>query len=216
MEKGQSGHRVLIDFFSYPFTIKKELSLHVPKMLMVFIIFSEHKLNGMFYHIFSERKKTMVVLSENDFLRIVGGWIEKNEQKIRNMWPQKGGWEEWAKTDIYDDIVQLDSSYDILREQPIFTGGRDADFLLNHSSGTSQQVGIEMKCQSFENYKKFTDGLLKDVEKFKYLKPDKQGIVQLVIGLYFTEHGKDIPGYFSKKIVGSGEVGMCWAINYGS
>ena len=159
----------------------------------------------------------MAQLSYQEFLDYVEMWVVENETKIAKMWPQKGGWEGWAQAEIKSFILGKNSTFDILREQHVYTsGGKTADFLLNDSSPVGKKVVVELKCQSFENYKNFKAGLENDISKLiKELKPSYSGAALLVIGIYFTDH-TDVPDYFDKKILGEGEVGICWAIDLNS
>ncbi|MHC4739889.1 MAG: hypothetical protein ACYS9Y_13365 [Planctomycetota bacterium] len=154
----------------------------------------------------------MAQITYQEFFGYLEEWIAVNESKIASMWPQKGGWEGWAQAEIKTFIVGKDSTYDILREQHVYTSHRESvDFLLNDSFPVSQKAVIEFKCQSFENYKNFKKGLENDINKLtNELKPSYKGAVLFSIGIYFTDH-PDIPEYFDKKVLGSGEVGICWA-----
>jgi hypothetical protein len=104
-----------------------------------------------------------------------------------------------------------------LREQNVYNNGRKAaDFLLNDSSPVADKVVIELKCQSLGNYQNFASGLTSDIQKLLgELKPVYEGASLLVVGIYFADHD-DIPRYFSKKVLGIGEVGICWAVDLGN
>lgn len=114
-------------------------------------------------------------------------------------------------------ILERDSTYDILREQAVYTNEKKAaDFLLNSQSRGTQDVIVELKCQSFENYKNFVTGMESDVKKLiSELKPAYAGSALVVLGFYFTEQ-TTIPTFFSKKILSGGEVGICWAVDLNS
>ncbi len=158
----------------------------------------------------------MASLSWEDFMDYVKAWIVEKQADIANMWPQKGGWEGWAQADLYAWILEKNNTYDILREQSVYTNGRKADFLLNNSSTGAKRVVCDLKCQSLENYKNFRKGLEDDIKKLiGDLKGEYNGSALLVIGIYFTNHG-DIPNYFYKKVLGNGEVGICWAVDLNS
>ncbi|APE31377.1 hypothetical protein BOX17_10715 [Halomonas aestuarii] len=160
----------------------------------------------------------MTQISTREFLGYVEEWVNGSYQKIGSMWPQKGGWEKWAQSEIGSFILSQDSTCDLLREQGVYVSKRkDADFLLNGMSMTaSDKVVVELKCQSFENYKNFKKGLEEDISKLsRELKPGFSGADLLVLGIYFFQHS-DIPPYFDKKVLDNGEVGMCWAIDLNS
>ncbi len=156
----------------------------------------------------------MTQLSYQEFLENVEAWVLQNETQIGLMWPQKGGWEGWAQASIYANILSHNSTYDILREQHVFVKTKKAaDYLLNDSGPVAQKVIVELKAQSFENRGAFVKGLETDVKKLIHdVKPAYSGAALLVVGIYFTAHTK-LPPYFSSKVIGNGEVGVCWALD---
>lgn len=157
----------------------------------------------------------MAMLSYEEFLDYVKQWIVLNEAKIAKAWPQKGGWEEWAKTDIYS-YIDSQGAYDMLREQHVFTNNyKRADFLLNDQAAAVQdKVIVEVKCQSFENRDEFVPGLEEDIQKLMHeVKPAYQGAALLVFGIYFTNETRALPRSFSYQTLGTGEVGICWAVD---
>ena len=159
----------------------------------------------------------MAQLSYQEFIDYVKEFIVSNEKAIANMWPQKGGWEGWAQSSIFSFILGKNSTYDILRERHVYTSpAKAADFLLNNSSPVGDRVIIELKCQSLENCSSFKKGLDDDIRKLaRELDSSYSGATLLVIGIYFSEH-LDIPGSFDKEILGTGEVGICWAVDQNS
>ncbi|MCZ8038021.1 MAG: hypothetical protein O9276_07795 [Microcystis sp. LE17-20A] len=161
----------------------------------------------------------MATISYKDFISYVLEWGEANVKAIASKWPQKGGWEGWAQAEIYSYILQINNTYDILREQAVYTSKRKAaDFLFNSMTSGAQSVIVELKCQSFENYQNFVPGIEDDVKKLIHeLKPAYKGSVLVVLGIYFTEHTRtQIPDYFNKKVLKNGEVGICWAVDLNS
>lgn len=158
----------------------------------------------------------MEPLNWKEFIKFLEKWVAENQKKIASLWTQKGGWESWAQAEICSSILEVDSRYDILREQHVYTsGGKSADFLLNNSSEVKDKVIIELKCQSFENYKKFTPGLRDDIKKLiNELKPAYEGATLLVVGIYFTDK-TPIDQYFENVIICS-ELGICYAMDQNS
>ncbi len=159
----------------------------------------------------------MATMSYNEFIAAVIAWAEANIPKIATMWPQKGGWEGWAQAEIYNYILGINNTTDILREQAVYTSQRKAaDFLLNAHNPGVQNVIVELKCQSFENYKNFVPGIEADVKKLIHeLKPGYSGSALIVLGIYFTAHSS-IPDYFDKRVLTGGEIGICWAVDLNS
>jgi hypothetical protein len=149
-----------------------------------------------------------------DFIDLVKQWALANEQRIATMWSQKGGWEEWAKGEIFSYISQHQPGADILREQRCWAS-KDADFLLNSTQHTGDIIVVEFKAQSFENYKNFLPKLKKDVQKLMHgLKPAYSTATLVVAGLYFTDHKTEIPAYFTTEVLGNGEIGICYAVDF--
>jgi hypothetical protein len=149
-----------------------------------------------------------------EFIAYIKAWAVENEEKIGTMWPQKGGWEEWAKGEIFSYIVKQRPAADILREQHCWGDQREADYVLNINSHASQVIVVEFKAQSFENYTKFLPGLKKDVQKtLSGLTPKYASGTLLVVGLYFTRYKSAVPNYFTTETLGTGEVGICYAMD---
>ena len=156
----------------------------------------------------------MAEISIQEFLDYVEEWMTAHESAIAKMWPQQGGWEGWAQAEIFAFILKKNSAYDMLREQHVFNEARQAcDFLLNSHSPVKDKVIVELKCQSFGNYKKFAKGLAEDTKKLiDDVKKEYAGSSLLIIGAYFTDK-TDVPKHFDKKVIGKGEIGLCWAID---
>jgi len=149
-----------------------------------------------------------------EFVKFVKAWALANEQRIAKMWPQKGGWEEWAKTEVFSEIGQQLPNVTMLREQHCWGDKRAADFVLNVAGKPDEMVVVEFKAQSFENYQNFLPGVKKDVQKLTAgLTPKYAKATLLVVGLYFTEYKNHIPNYFSTEVIGKGEIGICWAVD---
>jgi hypothetical protein len=157
------------------------------------------------------------IMSWKEFLDLIIAWATTNEQEIKIMWPQKGGWEEWAKPTIFKYVTNQYPAVNLLREQPVFNNPRkDADFLLNDDRQVGEKVIVEVKAQSFNNYTNFTTEVKKDIKKLTgEVKPSYAGSTLMVIGFYFTTEKTEIPNYFSKQVIGSGEIGICWAVDQG-
>ncbi|MEO0328158.1 MAG: hypothetical protein AAF217_06110 [Pseudomonadota bacterium] len=158
----------------------------------------------------------MTELTYDQFVYYAGEWGRLNQTDIANMWPSKGGWEGYAQAGIYNYIIRQNSTYDILREQPVYANPRkNTDFLLNGQSETVTDVVVELKCQSYENWQNFTgnNGLKGDLTKLtRELAPAYQQSVLLGVGFYFTKQVK-MPSGFSHQVLGDGEIGICWAVD---
>jgi hypothetical protein len=155
------------------------------------------------------------IMTWKEFLDLIIAWATANEKHIKVMWPQKGGWEEWAKPEIFKYVTDRHPAVSLLREQSVFNNSRmEADFLLNDDKQVGQKVIVEMKAQSFNNFTNFTTEVKKDIKKLiGEIKPAYDGSTLMVIGFYFTTEKTQIPGYFSKQVIGNGEIGICWAVD---
>jgi hypothetical protein len=156
-------------------------------------------------------------MDHEEFLGAVVAWAATNEEQIKSKWVQKGGWEGWVQGEIFSFVVKNNPSVNIQREHPVYTSTRKAaDFVLNDNGNASQKVIVELKAQSWNNRKNFVPELEKDTKKLiKELHSRYNGSTLLVVGLYFTDE-IEIPNYFSKKTIGTGEIGICWAIDQNS
>jgi len=153
----------------------------------------------------------MTELTCDQFIEYVARWIEVDEANISRVWPTKGGWEGWAQVEICSRIVATDSRYQIEREQHPYGASRKAsDFFLNVNCPVSQQVIIELKCQSFQNYANFGAGLQADVEKLtNEVDPQYRGATLLAMGIYFLDC--PIPDGFQRWVSPTNEVALVWA-----
>lgn len=108
-----------------------------------------------------------MILTIDQFFGYVFAWADTNVPNIRRVWPLQGGWEAWAQAEIAGYINEIDASTSIIREARVYNEGRRADFLLNQATTNqySQQVVVEMKCESLHNQGAFISGVNKDVAK---------------------------------------------------
>lgn len=131
-----------------------------------------------------------MILDFNAFASYVVQWCEYRQNEFSRLFPLKGGWEAWAQADWAAYTLWQESTYDILREWPIYNNpNQRVDWLFNNSSPNVQKVAIELKCQSFENRNVFTAGLQADIDKLQQgnLNADYVGCQTGVMGIYFEE-----------------------------
>ena len=129
-------------------------------------------------------------LSLTNFGGYLGAWFQEYEKQFKLYYPLKGGWEAWVQASVAAYIIEDNSTVDILREQLVFYGSQQkVDWLLNDSyQSVDSKIAIELKCQSFENEKKFTSGLESDIAKLAEanLKVVYRGCQTVVVGICFT------------------------------
>jgi hypothetical protein len=101
------------------------------------------------------------------FEKLVTDWANARNDDFKYYWPVKGGWEGWAQVDIVAFAFRKDTTYDIKREQSIYTDAeKRVDLLLNANEGVDLQIPVELKCESFENKgTPFVNSVVKDVNK---------------------------------------------------
>jgi hypothetical protein len=108
----------------------------------------------------------MTTINVDTFLSDTLQWAQARNQQFRFNWPVKGGWEGWIQVDLTAFILSLDSTAEILREQPIYTSTQKrTDLLLNTSLTAREQIPVEIKAESFENRGAFVGGVVDDIEK---------------------------------------------------
>ena len=101
------------------------------------------------------------------FSNAVIDWANNRAGSFKNNWVVKGGWEGWIQVDLVSYILSQDSSYDILREQPIYLNTRKkTDLLLNaNMMDPDDQIPVEIKAQSWENRGNIVNGVEADLDK---------------------------------------------------
>ncbi len=102
------------------------------------------------------------------FRQAVIAWANQRNSSFKNNWVVKGGWEGWIQVDLVAYILSVDSTYDILREQPIYASSnrRRVDILLNTNLMTDNQIAVEIKAESIENrMNPFINGIRDDIQK---------------------------------------------------
>lgn len=108
----------------------------------------------------------MATITHDEFVNYATQWVQQRQAQIQYNWPVKGGWEGWAQVDLTAYILSLNSTFDILREQRIYTAPRKkTDLLLNGDLGPVAQIPVEIKTESAENVAGFLPGVIKDLNK---------------------------------------------------
>lgn len=140
-------------------------------------------------------------------------WCNQRADSFKYYTPLKGGWEAWVQADLSAFILSNDSRYDILREQSIYnTAGQRVDWLFNDNGTVPEKIAVELKCQSFENYRAFNRGIDDDIAKLAQnrLKRTYRGCQTAVMGICFEQDARDYMlnlGFM--EIYRSGEVSCC-------
>jgi hypothetical protein len=102
----------------------------------------------------------------NTFRQAVINWAVARNGTFQYNWVVKGGWEGWVQVDLVADILSVNTTYDILREQPVYTNARKkTDLLLNADLNTDFQIPVEIKAQSWYNRAGFLPGVEEDLDK---------------------------------------------------
>lgn len=109
----------------------------------------------------------MTSINVDQFAVAITQWARARNNQFARNWPVKGGWEGWVQVDLTAHILAVDSSIDILREQPVYANNRQrCDLLLNSNDVPAGQIPVEIKAESFDNSGRFINGVEDDLDKF--------------------------------------------------
>lgn len=128
-------------------------------------------------------------LSPRDFLALVQAWAGANVARIRNVWPLQGGWEAWAQAEIAAFVNADDRPTWIMREPRVYPDNARADFLVNDpfQNEATDEIVVEMKCESLGNWDAFVEGLRYDVYKLNGgLRLDLAPAHRMALGIFFS------------------------------
>lgn len=156
----------------------------------------------------------------NEFRKAVIDWATNRNSTFKYNWVVKGGWEGWVQVDLVAYILSIDSTFDILREQPIYTNTRKkTDLLLNTNLDTDFQIPVEIKAQSWYNRTGFLPGVEEDLDKLdEERNADYSESDCVMFGIAFEQQALD--GMLSierdghtifEEIYFDGEVAICMA-----
>jgi hypothetical protein len=127
-----------------------------------------------------------------DFINCTRDWASRRNAQFKFNWPVKGGWEGWIQVDLTAYILTLDSTVEILREQPIYQNARrKCDLLLNADSLPANQIPVEIKAESWNNRDNFVDEVLADLDKFDERNPAYQNSTCVMLTLPFDQPSLD-------------------------
>jgi hypothetical protein len=135
------------------------------------------------------RRTGPMPLSPRDFLALVQGWADANVNRIRNVWPLQGGWEAWAQAEIAGFVNAAAPDTWILREARVYPDNSRADFLINDpfQNPATDEIVVEMKCESLRNWDAFVDGLRYDAWKLNgALGMELAPAHKMVLGIFFS------------------------------
>ncbi|MFN7112212.1 MAG: hypothetical protein ACK4M2_11295 [Brevundimonas sp.] len=135
------------------------------------------------------RRTGSMPLSPRDFLDLVQAWAGANVPRIRNVWPLQGGWEAWAQAEIAAFVNADDRPTWIMRESRAYPDNSRADFLVNDpfQNEATDEIVVEMKCESLGNWDAFVDGLRYDVYKLQGdLGMGLNPAQRMVLGIFFS------------------------------
>ncbi|OBT54824.1 hypothetical protein VE04_05699 [Pseudogymnoascus sp. 24MN13] len=140
------------------------------------------------------RSKGMPTL--DNILAIIGGWAIPMYPTLRQIYPQKGGWEGWMQVNIALGLTQGFPDTKTYREQSVWDGSNERVDLLLLCDGEPTQI-VELKCESFYQdngsgtFKTFVRAMKKDVAKIVVngdaLNPLYKPALCFVIGLTMVD-----------------------------
>lgn len=104
----------------------------------------------------------------NRFRKAVVDWANIRKNTFKYNWVVKGGWEGWVQVDLVAFILSVNNTFEILREQPVYTNSRKrTDLLLNANLQPADQIPVEIKAQSWYNRTGFLSGVEEDLDKLE-------------------------------------------------
>jgi hypothetical protein len=136
----------------------------------------------------------MTIITSEEFLKHVGAWIKDNKERMHRIWPLKGGWEAWAQAEICAHIFSDQPLSDVLREQPIYSGNMQVDFLVNSGTKKVAQdvLAVELKCESLGNHQNFLEGFRADQGKLSQsMSKDFEKCTRLCMGIFTSRKAQD-------------------------
>lgn len=139
------------------------------------------------------RRTGPMPLSPRDFLALVQGWADANVDRISAVWPLSGGWEAWAQAEIAAFINAAAPDAWIQREPRVYPDNTRADFLVNDpfQNPATDEIVVEMKCESLRNWDAFVDGLRYDVYKLQgNLGMGLNPAHRMVLGLFCSQESE--------------------------
>lgn len=133
-------------------------------------------------------------LSPKDFIVLVHRWADANVNRIRTVWPLKGGWEAWAQGEIAGFINAEVGEVWMDREAYVYPDRSRADFLINDpfQNPTENLIVVEMKCESLHNWKHFVQDLKYDAWKLNgEMAMGLDAARKISLGLFFSPDSKE-------------------------
>ena len=135
------------------------------------------------------RRPGPMPLSTRDFLTLVQGWANANVNRISTVWPLNGGWEAWAQAEIAACVNASAPEAWIMREPRAYPDNTRADFLVNDPflNAPADEIVVEMKCESLQNWDGFVNGLRYDAYKLHGdLGMGLNPAHRMVLGIFFS------------------------------
>lgn len=137
---------------------------------------------------------TSMPISTANFMDLVTQWASANVNRIRLVWPLAGGWEAWAQAEIAGHINANVQDAWIEREAYVYPDRARADFLVNNpfENPSSDEIVVEMKCESLRNWAGFIDGLRYDTWKLNGpMRLGLGGARKISLGLFFSPESEE-------------------------
>lgn len=135
-----------------------------------------------------------MTLSFDQFRTFLEAWALYRRDEFQYYFPLKGGWELWVQADYAAYVLRQDSTYDILREVPIYTDPyQKVDWLFNdQDTDKTKRIAVEIKCQSFNNWQAFVPGIEDDINKLQQsrIKTQFKTCTTVVMGIYFENEAR--------------------------
>lgn len=154
-------------------------------------------------------------LNVNDFVALVTEWANANVDRIGTVWPLDGGWEAWAQAEIAGYINARAPDTWLRREVRVYSNGGRCDFLVNDpfTNDNRDEIVVEMKCESLNNWAAFVDGLRADTYKLSDPYMDYRTGSKISFGIFVTTESEQqlamLQGY-TLSYTNDGQIGLAF------
>lgn len=154
-------------------------------------------------------------LTVNDFTALVTEWANANVDRIGMVWPLDGGWEAWAQAEIAGYINARAPETWVRREVRVYSNGGRCDFLVNDpfTNDNTDEIVVEMKCESLNNWAAFVDGLRADTYKLADPYMDYRTGSKISFGIFFSNESEaqlEMLAGYTISYTDDGQVGLAF------
>lgn len=135
----------------------------------------------------------MATMTRDAFDHLVEEWARARGGSFHRNWPVKGGWEAWIQVDLTAFLLEQNDTYDVLREQNVYTNAlARCDLLVNPTDPAPARLVVELKAESLENHARLGGGVEQDAYKIQNERvAPYTASVGIVLAVVFSQQGWD-------------------------